>query len=284
MGIWIGIDTGGTFTDVVLVDTASGRYVFHKLPSNTADPARAILDGAREILALAATPAGAVERLSLGTTLATNAVIEKKCAPTGLLTTRGFRDVLELARQRRPHIFNLDVAKPEPPAPRDARIEVAERIGPDGAVITALEEAELAAAIGRLRTAGPQAVAICFLHSYANPAHERRAKAALQDAWPGLYVCASSEVMSEFREFERFATTAANASLMPVMPRYLETFASGVAALGVRTAPSVMQSNGGAVSPEAVQALPINTFFSGPAGGVIGAAGVGLRAGLPDLI
>ncbi|MEJ0068223.1 MAG: hydantoinase/oxoprolinase family protein [Pseudomonadota bacterium] len=275
---------GGTFTDVVLVEFATGRHVFHKLPSNSADPATAILDGTRAILALAGVPEQRVDHLSLGTTLATNAVIERSCAPTALLTTRGFRDVLELARQRRPHVFNLDILKPEPPAARDARLELSERVGPDGAVIRPLDDAELAAAIDTLRDLGPQAVAICFIHAYANPAHEQRAKAMLQARWPEAAVCASSEVMGEFREFERFATTAVNASLMPVMQRYLTRFAAGIAEIGLPIAPHVMQSNGGAATPEAVQALPINTFFSGPAGGVIGAAGVARDAGLPDII
>jgi N-methylhydantoinase A len=286
--VWIGIDTGGTFTDVVLVEFASGRRVFHKLPSNTADPARAILDGTRAILDLAGVPEGRVDHLVLGTTLATNAVIERTCAPTAMLTTRGFRDVLELARQRRPHVFNLDILKPEPAARRDARLEVGERIGPDGTVIRSLDEAELAAAVDRLRDmakdGGLRAVAICFVHAYANPAHEQRAKAVVQARWPEAYVCASAEVMSEFREFERFATTTVNASLMPVMHRYLARFADGIGALDVPVAPHVMQSNGGAASPEAVQALPINTFFSGPAGGVIGAAGVARAAGIPNII
>jgi N-methylhydantoinase A len=282
--VWIGIDTGGTFTDVVLVEVASGRRVFHKLPSNTADPARAILDGTRAILAAAGVAATRVDHLVLGTTLATNAVIERACAPTGLLTTRGFRDVLELARQRRPHVFNLEIAKPAPPAARDARLELAERIGPDGAVIQALDAAQLDAAIAALKAAGVEAVAVCLIHAYANPAHEQRVKAALARAWPAAHVSISSEVMAEFREFERCATTAVNASLMPVMRRYLERFARGIADLGVPGTPQVMQSNGGAASPEAVQALPINTFFSGPAGGVIGAAGLASAAGLPDII
>ncbi len=268
----------------MLVEFATGRHVFHKLPSNSADPATAILDGTRAILALAGVPEQRVDHLSLGTTLATNAVIERSCAPTALLTTRGFRDVLELARQRRPHVFNLDILKPEPPAARDARLELSERVGPDGAVIRPLDDAELAAAIDTLRDLGPQAVAICFIHAYANPAHEQRAKAMLQARWPEAAVCASSEVMGEFREFERFATTAVNASLMPVMQRYLTRFAAGIAEIGLPIAPHVMQSNGGAATPEAVQALPINTFFSGPAGGVIGAAGVARDAGLPDII
>jgi N-methylhydantoinase A len=282
--IWIGIDTGGTFTDVVLVDFAMRRHVFHKVPSSTADPACAILDGTREILDLAGIAAGRVDHLALGTTLATNAVIERKCAPTGLITTRGFRDVLELARQRRPHVFNLDVAKPAPPAERAARIEVTERIGPDGGVVRPLDEEEIAAAVEKLRTLGLDAVAICFLHSYANPAHERRAAELVRRRWPEAYVCASSEVLAEFREFERFATTAANASLMPVMHRYLARFAEGIAGLGVPVTPHVMQSNGGAVSPETVQRRPVDTFFSGPAGGVIGAAGLGVAAGFPDLV
>jgi N-methylhydantoinase A len=283
-GIWIGIDTGGTFTDVVLIDRATGGYHYHKLPTTTADPSLAIIDGIAQVIELAGAKKDGVEFVVLGTTLATNAVLQGKWARTGLLTTAGFRDVLELARQRRPHYFNLDIPKPMPPAPRDCRLEVEGRIAFDGTEVSPLDEAGLRRAVGTLKEKGVEAVAVCFLHAYANPDHERRARAAVAELWPQAYVCTSSEALAEFREFERFATTTVNASLMPVMDRYLARFESGVRSMGIKAAPRVMQSNGGAVSPGAVRRLPINTFFSGPAGGVIGGMGLGRRLKLGNLI
>jgi N-methylhydantoinase A len=281
---WIGIDTGGTFTDIVLVDIGRGEHRYHKLPTTTEDPSRGILQGIGEIVEQAGGTCAQVAFLVLGTTLATNAVLEGKTARTGMITTAGFRDVLELARQRRPHYFNLDVPKPTPPAARDCRIEVDERADNTGRVLTALDAEQVRRAATLLRSKGMEAVAVCFLHSYANPAHERIAREVLSEVWPGAYVCASHEVLAEFREFERFATTAVNASLMPIMDRYLERFEQGVRSLGVTAAPRVMQSNGGAVSPAAVRRMPVNTFFSGPAGGVVGTAGLGRQLGVRDLI
>ena len=282
--LWIGIDTGGTFTDVVLADIATGEYRYHKLPTTTDDPAKAILQGIAEVVELAGAKCGQVEFVVLGTTLATNAVLEGKTARTGMLTTTGFRDVLELARQRRPHYFNLDIPKPVPPAARDARIEIDERVDFSGSVVTPLNEAQLRSAVTTLQGQGIEALAVCFMHAYANPAHEKRATEVLQEAAPGIYVCASHEVLAEFREFERFATTVVNSSLMPIMDRYLERFENGVRELGVPSVPRVMQSNGGAVSPAAVRRMPVNTFFSGPAGGVIGTRGLGKQIDVPDLI
>jgi len=282
--LWIGIDTGGTFTDIVLVDIASGEYRYHKLPTTTDDPSKAILQGVEEIVAQAGATCEQVEFLVLGTTLATNAVLEGKTARTGMITTAGFRDVLELARQRRPHYFNLDIPKPLPPAPRDCRIEVDERVDCTGAVLEPLADAAVEGALTALKASGVEALAVCFMHAYANPQHERRVRDLVRSSWPEVYVCASHEVLAEFREFERFATTAVNASLMPIMDRYLERFESGVGALGVKSGPRVMQSNGGAVSPAAVRRMPVNTFFSGPAGGVIGTRGLGEKLAVPDLI
>ncbi len=282
--ISIGIDTGGTFTDLVLADLTAGTYHFYKLPTTTADPAQGILDGLTTLIEETATPRQSIQSVVLGTTIATNAVLEGKTASTGMITTQGFRDILELARQRRPHLFDLDVQKPAPPAVRDRRFEVTERMAPEGAVVTPLDEDEVCSAVSELRRKGVEAVSICFLHAYTNPAHEQRAKALLQQLWPDVYVCTSSDVLAEFREFERFATTTVNASLMPIMDRYLERFVQGVQRLGSEIMPRVMQSNGGAVTPDAVRRLPINTFFSGPAGGVIGSRGLGAQAGIENLI
>lgn len=282
--VCVGIDTGGTFTDLVAVELERGRYHYHKVPTLTADPATGILDGIAELLDQNALARADVKFVVLGTTLATNAVLEGKWAPTGMLTTTGFRDVLELARQRRPHYFNLDIPKPMPPAARDCRVEVEGRIANDGIEVTPLSEDDVRRGIELLKAKKVEAVAICFMHAYANPEHEERARALVKKLWPEVYLCTSSDVLAEFREFERFATATVNASLMPVMDRYLERFEAGVKKLGIRQAPRVMQSNGGAVSPGAVRKVPVNTFFSGPAGGVIGSVGLGARLGLPNLI
>jgi N-methylhydantoinase A len=282
--IWIGIDTGGTFTDLVLCELTTGKYTYFKLPTTTGDPAQAVLDGISELVDPALIPRDEVEFLVLGTTLGTNAVLEGKCARTGMITTAGFRDVIELARQRRPHYFNLDILKPTPPALRDCRIEVAERTAADGAEVTPLDEDDVRKAVAVLREKKVEAVAVCMLHSYANSAHEKRARELVREMWPEVYLCTSSDVLPEFREFERFATTTVNASLMPIMDRYLERFERGVAELGIKVAPRVMQSNGGAVTPGAVRKLPVNTFFSGPAGGVVGCVGLGEELGIGNLI
>jgi N-methylhydantoinase A len=268
--VCVGIDTGGTFTDLVAVELERSRYHYHKVPTLTADPAKGILDGIAELLDRNGLDRTAVKLLVLGTTLATNAVLQGRWARTGLITTQGFRDILELARQRRPHYFNLDIPKPIPPASRDCRFEVEGRIAADGSVVVPLSEEQVTSAIAALKEKQVEAVAVCYLHAYANPAHEERTRALVQKLWPDIYLCTSNDVLAEFREFERFASATVNASLMPVMDRYLERFERGVADLGIRSTPRVMQSNGGAVSPGAVRRMPVNTFFSGPAGGVIG--------------
>lgn len=284
MTLRIGVDTGGTFTDLVLVDVDSGQYSYHKVPSSNDDPSRAILDGLRDLMADAGVGADAVELLVHGTTVATNAVLQGAWCSTGLVVSRGFGDILELARQRRPHLFDLTVKKPVAPSPREARWEVTERLDYQGTVIDELTIAEVDEAIQFLKGKGVESIAVCYLHSYRNSVHEEITKKRIREAWPSVYVCTSSEVLSEFREFERFSTTVVNASLMPVLDAYLERFEAGVASIGISASPLVMQSNGGAVSTETVRKLPVNTFFSGPAGGVIGAVGVAHPHGSSDLI
>jgi N-methylhydantoinase A len=280
---WVGIDTGGTFTDVVLVDRVSGRYHFRKVPSNPKDPAEAILQGLDEILKDAAVPGTRVGFVGLGTTLATNAVLEGKTGRIAMLTTAGFTDVLELARQRRPHLYNLDIGKPRPPVAPEHRIAVTERLDETGAVVTPLDEGALEADLAALSD-GFDAFAVCFLHAYRDPAHEQRALEILRRRRSTALVCLSSDVSPEFREYERFATTVVNAALLPVMDRYLKHFSEGVAQRGVPSPPYVIQSNGGLVSPTTLRRLPINTFFSGPAGGVVGALNVARACGIADFI
>lgn len=281
---WIGIDTGGTFTDLVLQQPGTGRRVYHKVPTKTADPAQGILDGIAELLALAEVPAKSVAFLVLGTTLATNAVLEGNWARTGMITTRGFKDVLDIARQRRPHYFDLDVQKPVPPSARVDRIEVSGRIGADGTEIAPLDDKAVEDAVLQLKEAGVGAVAICFMHAYANSEHEKRACEIAKKLWPDIYLCTSSGVLPEFREYERFVTAVVNASLLPVMDAYVGRFASGVKQLGIPGEPRVMQSNGGAVTTGTVRRMPVNTFFSGPAGGVMATVALGRQTGIAKLI
>jgi N-methylhydantoinase A len=282
---WIGIDTGGTFTDVVFVDLTTGRYLFRKVPSNPADPASAILHGLDEILRDAGVAGERVGFVGLGTTLATNAVLEGKTGRALMVTGHGFTDILELARQRRPHLYNLAIGKPRPPIAPEDRIGVAERLDESGGVVTPLDEPALARALDGM--AGQDrfsAVAVCFLHAYRNPAHERRAAEIVRQRLPDVPICLSSDVNPEFREYERFATTATNAALLPVVDRYLARFQDGVAQRGITAQSYVIQSNGGLASPATLRRLPINTFTSGPAGGVVGAVQVAQASGVEDII
>jgi N-methylhydantoinase A len=280
----IGVDTGGTFTDLVLIDPQSGAFRLHKLASTPDDPSRAIAQGVAELLAAHGALAAQVAYLGHGTTVATNAVIEGRLAKTALLTTAGFRDVIELGRQRRPDLYDLDKDKPHPIATRDLRREVTERMQYDGTPLVPVDPAQVRALLADLAREGVEAVAVVLLHSYANPSHEQQVKALVAAHLPGVPVCASSDVLPEFREYERTATTLLNAALMPVMSRYLSALERRVRELGVPHRPHIMQSSGGIMGPTAAAEKPINTLFSGPSAGVIGAAHVGRLAGFADLI
>jgi len=280
----IGLDVGGTFTDLFMLDETSGEVWLHKLPSTPQQPDLAPLQGIAEILAKANARGGDVAFVGLGTTVATNALLERKGAPTGLITTAGFRDLLEIARQRRPDTFDLHVSKPEPLVPRQLRREAHERIAADGSVLAALDADRLVGEIDTLRAAGVTSIAICFLNAYANPAHELAAAQAIHARWPEADITVSSDVLPEFREYERLTTTIVNAFLMPVMRGYLTRFAHEVERLGVPLAPSVMNSGGGVVTPAVAADRPVDMLFSGPSGGVSGAVYVAARAGIQDII
>jgi N-methylhydantoinase A len=226
----------------------------------------------------------AVDYLAHGTTVATNALIERKGVPTGLLTTEGFRDLLEIGRQVRPSLYDLFKEKPTPIVPGDLRIEVPERLYYDGSVRTPLDEDALQTAIDRLRKAGVQAVAICFLFSYINPDHERAAAEAVRRRFPEAYVSVSHRVVSEFREYARLSTTVLNAYLGPVMQRYIRNFQQSVRDVGVRVDPYITQSNGGIISIEDTVQNPVRTALSGPSAGVIATTYLGQLAGVRDLI
>ncbi|HKV45990.1 MAG TPA: hydantoinase/oxoprolinase N-terminal domain-containing protein, partial [bacterium] len=219
----IGIDTGGTFTDLVAQPIGGGALRMLKVPT-TPDPAKAVLEGLRGLLR----PDDEVATLTHGTTVVTNAMLEGQGARTALVTTRGFRDVLEIGRQQRDHLYRLDRPGRVPPlVPRALRFEVTERIDHAGRVLVPLDEAAAASLAALLRSAQVDVVAVCLLHAYANPAHERRVRALLGGAVP--HICLSSEINAEAREYERTHTTCANAALMPLVERYLEGLTSGLA-------------------------------------------------------
>ena len=280
----IGIDVGGTFTDLYLLDEASGEGVRHKLPSSPNHPHRAPIRGLVEILEMAGADPAEVAFVGLGTTVATNALLERKGAVTGLLTTRGFRDLLEIGRQKRPRVYDLFARKPPPLIPRERRLDVDERMAADGTVVRPLDVDDLADVLERLLASGVESIAVCFLNSYVDPAHEELALALIRERWPDGAVTASQSLFPEFREYERLSSTVVNAYLMPRMKSYLARFATEVQGLGCPEIPFIMNSGGGVVSPRIGGERPIDTLFSGPSGGVSGAAWLAGLAGRPDIV
>ncbi len=265
-GVRIGVDVGGTFTDLVARDP-SGAMWSCKVPTTPEAPAAGVLNGIAALGPLT----GAWTSLAHGTTLVTNAIVERRGAPVGLITTRGFRDVLEIARQNRTHLYRLDLpAKPDPLVPRHLRLEVTERIGPDGAVLLPLALAEAEGIAAELESRGVESVAICLLHAYANPAHEQALRLALAPRFRHLSV--SSEINAEFREYERTCTTVLNAAVMPLAARYLDDLVGRLAAGNGTRSLHLLHSGGGMMSVEAAKARPLAMAMSGPAAGVAAAA------------
>ncbi len=280
----IGIDTGGTFTDLCLYDPASGALTVFKLSSTTGDPSEAIAAGIAQALADAGRDGRDLAFIGHGTTVATNALIQGRLARTGMITTAGFRDVIEIRRQMRPALYDLQVEKPVPPASRDLRLEVTERVRFDGSVAVPLDEAAVRAAARRLRDERVAAVAVGFLFAHLAPGHEAAARRILEEELPDAFISTSHEVAPEYREFERFSTTVVNAALGPVMQVYLSRLASRLRDLRIAPAPHLTQSNGGVISAETAIRFPVRTVLSGPAAGVTGAVAIGAAAGLGNLI
>ena len=278
----LGIDIGGTFTDVVV--RGEGRTVARKVLTTHDDPSRGVEAGVAEILADTRLDPSEVERIVHATTLFTNALIERNGARTGLLTTRGFRDTLEIGRERKYELYDLTIAKPAPLVPRDRRLEASERIGANGEVLEPLDEGSLDDAMSVLAATGVDAVAIGFLHAYANPEHEHRARDRLAERHPDLAVTISSEVAPEIREFERISTTVANACLMPLAGRYVDRLGARIAAHGIGCRLLLMLSSGGLTDTVEARRFPVRMLESGPAAGAIAAAWFGARAGHDDLL
>lgn len=280
----IGFDVGGTFTDFTVHDARDGSLRYFKTPSTPADPSEAIEAGLRALFGEFGIAAEEVSFVGHGTTVATNMVIERRGVRTGLITTAGFRDVLEIGRQTRPSLYDYTHANPPPLVPRALRIEVAGRIDAAGEELAPLDEAAVADAARRLGEAGVRAVAICFLHAYLSDAQERRAAEITRAILPEAYVSTSAEVLPEFREYERFSTTVINAYVGPRMERYLDRFLARLQGLGTQVPPYTIHSNGGLMSVATVRAFPVRTCLSGPAAGVVGAAEVARAAGFPDVV
>jgi len=265
-----GIDVGGTFTDAALHD--GSRLAVAKVRTTPADLAEGFVE------------APGISFLVHGSTIAANALVQGRVARVGLLTTEGFRDVLEIGTQMRPRLYDLRFPKPEPLVPRELRLEARERVGPEGEVVVPLDPASVEAAAERFRASGVEAVAVSFLFSFANPAHEREAGRLLAERLPGIPITLSCEVVPEYREYPRTSTTVLNASLLPLVGRYVSDLAARLAQAGVAAPLHLMQSNGGLATAEAAARAPVRLVASGPAAGVIGAASLGAGAGLRDLL
>jgi N-methylhydantoinase A len=283
----IGIDVGGTFTDLVAIDDG-GTATLAKVPSTPDDPSEGVLAGLAALAdRLGRDRAGLLAetaRIVHGTTVATNALIERKGARTGMLTTAGHRDVVEMREGLKDDRYNLRLPPPEQLVPRRLRLGVAERVRADGRIETPLDPASLAAALDTLRRERVEAVAVCYLHSWRDPAHERETAAAIARALPGAYVSLSSEVLPQIKEFERFSTTVVNAYVGPVLSRYLARLQDRLREAGYRGPTLIIQSHGGVAPLAEAGRLAAGAVLSGPAGGVAGSAYAAKLAGIGDLI
>jgi N-methylhydantoinase A len=276
----VGIDIGGTFTDIVL-HLSDGTLHISKVSSSMHDPGIAVIEGLADLLAKIGVAPGEVKEIIHGTTVGSNTILQRKGARTGLVTTKGFRDVLEIGRIRTPVMFDLAWVKPVPLVPRRHRLEVDERMAADGTVVRPLDPAEVASVGRELVAEGIETVAICFINSYANPAHEAAARRVLREQFPQLDVTTSYDVLPELKEYERTSTTVVNAYLLKAMRTYLSGLTAGLARIGITAPLLVVTSNGGMMGVATASEKPVHAVASGPAGGVAGAARLG-RAGRDD--
>lgn len=275
----LGIDIGGTFTDVICLNPRSGEVRIVKTPTTLPNRADGLINGIRAVVDDPAEIAAIIH----GTTMATNAVLERKIASIGLVSTAGFRDVLEMRRRQRPQTYGL-VGSFDPIVPRHMRLEVDERVSADGKVQKPLDEREMGAVVDHIRSSGAEAIAICFINSFANPENEKRAVEVVRRIWPEAFVSSSASVLPEIKEFERTSTTVLNAAVQPVIDRYLRDVEKKLAEHGCETQLAIVQSNGGISSVAATREKPATTILSGPAAGVTGANYIADRAGFKDIV
>lgn len=283
----VGVDVGGTFTDVIYTDTVSGIVHIHKVPSTPDDPARAVLDGILGLCTRHAIDPATLEHIYHGTTVATNVVLEAKGATIGLLTTAGYRDIIRIGRHQRPQHYSIaqQIAwQNRELVPRRLRKVVVERVRADGSIEMPLDEDAVVRAAEEFRHAQVRAIAVCFLFSYLYPQHEQRAQAILQECLPGVFVTTSSEVAPQFREFERFTTACMNAYVGPTVRAYITRLDTALGDAGLNADLHIMRSNGGVATPRQITIYPVQTLLSGPAAGVLGGAFSGASAGRDKLI
>ncbi len=275
----IGVDVGGTFTDVFFLDETTGQCEVAKVPSTPGDQSKGFIEGIRQKVSDFAEVATVVH----GTTVGTNALLERKGAKTGIITTRGFRDVLEMRRRDRPNTWGL-WGQFEPVVPRDLRLEVAERTLADGTIHTVVDADDVKQAARDLIELGAESVCIVFINSYANPENEQVALKALREVWPNDYVGASTDILPEIREFERTSTTTLNAYLQPTVASYLHKLENALKEDGFEGQVLIVQSNGGVMTVDTARQMPVRTALSGPAAGVIASAYIAGEAGFPNVI
>ena len=281
----VGVDIGGTFTDFALFDECGSEIAVAKRLTTPADPSIAVIEGTAALLQREGVPMAEVESIVHGTTLVTNAVIERRGAKTGMLVTAGFRDILDMGFEQRYDLFDLRLTWPDPLVPRRLRREVSERVGHNGQVVTPLDLERTRAAVRDLvESAGIEALAICFLHSYANPVHEAAAGELVRSEFPDLHVSRSAEVFGNMREYERWTTATMNAFTQPMFDRYVERLERGLADLGFGGRLFVMTSSGASIVPETARRFPVRALESGPAAGALMSAHLGRKLGHPDLL
>ncbi|MFV0497335.1 MAG: hydantoinase/oxoprolinase family protein [Candidatus Fimivivens sp.] len=275
MSYMIGVDVGGTFTDFSVFNRETGELFHYKDSSTPTDPSRAIVKGVQDVLRIKNTCPQQVVYLAHGTTVGTNALIEKKGVRLGLITTKGFKDLMEIGNQRRPSLYNLQAQKPYPLVPSGLNCTVTERIRHDGMVETPLDEEETRQVVRYLKSQNVAAIAVCTLFSFINPVHEQRIAAIIREEYPEVYVTISSELAPEFREYSRMSTTVLNSYLGPVMKKYVNNFRNSIVDIGIEVEPYVTQSNGSIISIKETIDCPIKTAVSGPSAGVVAAAYIG---------
>ena len=280
----LGIDIGGTFTDIVVYDAARGTSAAHKELTTPDAPHRGVISGIQKLFGAEGIAYKEVSRVVHATTLFTNALIERKGAPTGLITTAGFRDTLELRREHKYELYNLFMELPRPLVRRSLRLEAPERIGPDGKVEQPLDVKALLVAAAKLKAAGVSSLAIAFLHAYANATHEVQAREAIRERHPELFVSLSSEVAPQIREYERTSTTVANAYIKPLADSYLDLMSREIAGLGIKAPLFMMLSNGGLTHIDEAKRVPIQLLESGPAAGALAGSTFGLRSKARDVL
>ena len=284
MSYKLSVDVGGTFTDIVVFDDKAKKTYVTKVSSTPQDYSIGIEAGIQKISVAHQIPIGQISYFIHGTTVATNALLERKGAKTALITTKGFRDVLEIGRQKRPDLYNFWVKRPEPPIPRYLVFEIDERTLADGSVIKDVEEENARDVIQQMKKHGVESVAICFLNSYINGANELKMKQFVMREMKGVHLCTSAETLPEIKEYERFCTTSVNAYLMPKVKDYIQHLDNKRKNIGVPASVHIMQSNGGIMSAEAAGERSVHTVFSGPAGGVLAAINMAKLLGEHNIV